>query len=240
MGAQTVIHLTRSALCAAILGLSSPLLATTPPGGIVGQPSLAQLSFVGLPAERLLAGGLSTQQILSAAQRLRDEAAQLVALESEVLLLSNAQSLVKSLQASHDASGAGSPPSPALAAALASLEHHEAAVATARANLRAVVLAGASPSQGELVERALQGAQIGLDGALSLAADTAAMHDQLAVALQAEARSARLGEELDPDYRSLLEAARALPHVAAAAERLTQEWPTLEAALAAPPADGEP
>ena len=229
-----------TAFSASMLAVCATTLSADPPAGISGQPSLAQLSFVGLPAERLLAGGLSTQQIISAAQRLRDEAAQLAALESEVLLLSNAQSLVKSLQASHDASGAGAPPSPALAAALASLENHEAAVATARANLRAVVLAGASPSQEELVERALQGAQIGLDGALSLAADNAAMHDQLAVALQAEARSARIGEELDPDYRSMLEAARGLPHVAAAAARLAQEWPALEAALAAPPADGEP
>lgn len=234
MGVRTMIRFSQSALFASILGLSSPLLATTPPTGIAGQTSLAQLSLVGLPADRLLASGLSTPQILGAAQRLRAAGGQLEDLDGALHALADAQRTLKStLAQTQDTMEGGA--NPAIQSARATVADCELRVSAIRTVLRQLVLSDASPAQVALLERALDGAQIGLDGALSLGADTAAMHDQLAVALQAEARSIRIGEELDPDYRDLLETVRALPQVAAAAARLAAEWPALEIALSAPP-----
>lgn len=214
--------------------------AKDPPTGVSGQASLAQLSYVGLPADRLLASGLTSPQILAAAQRLRDAAAQLEALDTALRQLATAQSQVCSLEA--DAAGGGSNESAAqaLAAARAVVQSTEAQAATLRSGLRVIVLADASPDQQTLLGRALAGAKIGMDGALALAASTEAEHRQLAVALQAESRSQRLGEELDTDYQQLLADARAQPQVTAAATRLNGEWNLLRQALSTPPGGGQP
>lgn len=239
MDARTLIRLTRSALCASMLGMGSSLLALTPPSGVAAQSSLAQLSFVGLPADRLLAAGLSAPQILGAAQRLRDAGTQLEELDAALGELAAAQASLKAILAqSSDGADAGS--NTAAESARTLVAERESRVNSMRAQLRQVVLADASPEHVSMLARALDGAQIGLDGALSLAGEDDAAQHKLAVALQAEARSIRIGEELDPGYRELLAGARALAHVAAAQARMTADWPSLQAALSAPPTAAEP
>ena len=232
MDARTLIRLTRSALCASMLGMGSSLLALTPPSGVAAQSSLAQLSFVGLPADRLLAAGLSAPQILGAAQRLRDAGTQLEELDAALGELAAAQAALKAILAqSSDGADAGS--NTAAESARTLVAERESRVNSMRAQLRQVVLADASPEHVSMLARAL-------DGALSLAGEDDAAQHKLAVALQAEARSIRIGEELDPGYRELLAGARALAHVAAAQARMTADWPSLQAALSAPPTAAEP
>ncbi len=214
--------------------------ADDPPSGVSAQTSLAQLSFVGLPADRLLASGLSSPQILAAAQRLRDAAAQLESLDAALRQLATAQSQVRAFEAEAAGGGSNESTAQALAAARAAVQTIEGQVATLRSALRAIVLADASPEQQALLGRALAGAKIGIDGALALAASTEAQHRQLAVALQAESRSQRLGEEIDPDYLQLLADARAQPQVNSAATRLNGEWTSLRLLLSTPAGGGQP
>jgi hypothetical protein len=227
-------------VAACLFALAPMASAGDPPVPVSAQPSLAQLSFIGLPADRLLAAGLSRPEITVAAQRLRESGTQLDALEAALLQLAIAQSLVKSLEAHGQAAGSEQTPSDALAAAQAALASCEASVTALRTSLRQVVLVDASVAQQSLLARALLGAQIGIDGALSLAGEDEAAQHQLAVALQAESRSVRIGEELDPEYQQLLSTARAMPEVAAAAARLAAEWEPLQASLSASPNDGQP
>ena len=229
-----------STVTACVFAFAPAAMADDPPIAVSAQPSLAQLSFIGLPADRLLAAGLSAPEITIAAQRLRESATQVDALEAALLQLASAQRLVKSLEAQAGASGSDDPSSEALGAAQAALASCHASVSALRASLRQVVLADASAGQQALLARTLLGAQIGIDGALSLAGEDEAAQHQLAVALQAESRSIRIGEELDPEYQQLLSAARAMPEVAAAAARLAAEWAPLQASLSAPPGDAQP
>lgn len=229
-----------STVTACVFAFAPAAMADDPPIAVSAQPSLAQLSFIGLPADRLLAAGLSAHEITIAAQRLRESETQVDALEAALLQLASAQRLVKSLEAQVGASGSDDPSSEALGAAQAALASCHASVSALRASLRQVVLADASAGQQALLARTLLGAQIGIDGALSLAGEDEAAQHQLAVALQAESRSIRIGEELDPEYQQLLSAARAMPEVAAAAARLAAEWAPLQASLSAPPGDAQP
>lgn len=229
-----------STATACLLAFAPAARADDPPIAVSAQPSLVQLSFIGLPADRLLAAGLSTPEITIAAQRLRESATQVDALEAALLQLATTQRLVKSLEAQGEVAGSDQPSSEALGAAQAALAACHASVGALRSSLRQVVLADASAGQQALLARTLLGAQIGIDGALSLAGEDEAAQHQLAVALQAESRSIRIGEALDPEYQLLLSTARALPEVAAAEARLAAEWAPLQASLSAPPGDAQP
>jgi hypothetical protein len=213
-----------------------------PPAGISGQTSLAQFSFVGLPADRLLASGLSSPQIIAAAQRLRDASSQLESLDAALRQLAAAQSQLRVLEGE----AAGSEPTESIAQPLATaravVETIQDQTATLRSILRTIVLADASPDQQALLGRALAGAKIGIDGALALAASSEGELLQLALALQAESRSQRLGEnDLDPDFQQMLVDARAQPQVTAAATRLNgEEWTSLRQLLSTLPDGGTP
>lgn len=222
------------------IGLSAATLADDPPsGGPSSQSSLVQFSFVGLPAERLLAAGLTPAQIHTAAERLRDAAGQVDALDATLAQLVAAQAQVRALRA-QAASGDPEAVAPDLAAAQAAVQNLEAQASAARTALGAIVLADATPEQRTLAARAVSGAKVGLDAALALAGASDSEHRRLAVALQAESRSQRIGEDLDPDYQEMLANARSLPSVAAAADRLTTLWPALRQTLAAPAEGGNP
>lgn len=222
------------------LWLGSATRADDQPVGPLAQSSLTQLSFVGLPADRLLASGMSSPQILAAAQRLREAGTQLQNFDSTLRQLAAAQSQVRDIEVQAVGESASEANSQALAAARASVQAIGNQVAGLRSALRALVLADASPEQQAMLERALTGAKIGLDGDLSLAASSESEHRQLAVALQAESRSQRLGEDLDLDYQQLLSNARSQPQVVAAATRMSGEWVTLRQVLSMPPAGGQP
>jgi hypothetical protein len=223
------------------IGLSPVVMANDPPpdGGPSSQPCLVQFSFVGLPAERLLAAGLTPAQILAAAERLGDAAGQIDALDATLAQLAAAQAQVRALRA-QAASGDPEAVAQDLAAALAAAQNLEAQAAAFRAALGAIVLADATPEQRTLAARAVSGAKVGLDAALALAAASDTEHRRLAMALQAESRSQRTGEVLDPDYQETLASARSLPSVTAAAERLVTLWPALRQTLAAPAEGGNP
>lgn len=222
------------------VGLAPGTFADDPPsGGPSSQSRLVQFSFVGLPAERLLAAGLTPAQILAAAERLRDAAAQVDALDATLAQLAVAQAEVRTLRA--QAAG-GDPEAVAqdLAAAQAMVQTLEAQASSARTALSTIVLADAPQEQRTLVARSVSGAKLGLDAALSLAGASDSEHRRLAVALQAESRSQRIGEDLDPDYQETLANARSSSSVAAAADRLSTLWPALRQTLATPAEGGNP
>lgn len=207
---------------------------------ITQQSSLAQLSFLGLPAERLLASGLSSAQILDAAQRLRDASSQLESLDSALQHLTTAQSALRALEAQVSTSDSSDSAAQALAAARESLSLIEAQVTALRASLRSLVLADMSADQRSQLARALAGARLGIDSPLALAAETEVARRQIAIAVQAESRSRRLGETLEPTHQQLLASARSQPQVVAASIRMDSEWSSLRQALSTPNGGGQP
>jgi hypothetical protein len=231
-------------VCLAVVGAASyglrldsggsppaPVSATVTPGA---RQSAWQLAFIGLPGDRLLAAGLTSAQILSAASRLRESSTAIDLLDQTQTQLQEAESQLAALRRNSSSSS-----EPALLAQIATqaqiTQTLREQVASQRTLLQNVVLQDATPSQRALVERSISGISFGLDPALALAGETLDRQRTIAALVKAEQRAIRIDEPLDPEDAAALAAARSNALVVEAANRLNTQWTALSQALNAVP-----